>query len=63
MRLSLIEPAMPGLVPGIHVLGSRSKKDVDGRDVQREDALLRWCPTTTKPFLRRYGPIDSQQVA
>jgi hypothetical protein len=22
---------MPGLVPGIHVFGSHSKKDVDGR--------------------------------
>jgi hypothetical protein len=26
------ELVMPGLVPGIHVLQSRSKKDVDGRD-------------------------------
>jgi hypothetical protein len=24
---------MPGLVPGIHVLKSRSKEDVDGRDI------------------------------
>jgi hypothetical protein len=30
---------MPGLVPGIHVLTSTGKKDVDGRDIQREDAL------------------------
>jgi hypothetical protein len=28
---------MPGLVPGIHVLIRSS--DVDGRDIQREDAL------------------------
>jgi hypothetical protein len=24
---------MPGLVPGIHVLGLAEKKDVDGRDI------------------------------
>jgi hypothetical protein len=29
---------MPGLVPGIPVLRQFSK-DVDGRDIQREDAL------------------------
>jgi hypothetical protein len=28
---------MPGLVPGIHVFAE--KKDVDGRDIWREDAL------------------------
>ena len=28
---------MPGLVPGIHVLQSRSKKDVDGRDKPGHD--------------------------
>jgi hypothetical protein len=26
---------MPGLVPGIHVLGATSKEDVDGRDKAR----------------------------
>jgi hypothetical protein len=30
---------MPGLVPGIHVLTFSEKEDVDGRDIQREDAL------------------------
>jgi hypothetical protein len=30
---------MPALVAGIHVLLSQSKKDVDGRDIKREDAL------------------------
>jgi hypothetical protein len=30
---------MPGLVPGIHVFFPSSKKDVDGRDIKREDAL------------------------
>jgi hypothetical protein len=28
---------MPGLVPGIHVLASVSKKDVDGRDKPGHD--------------------------
>jgi hypothetical protein len=28
---------MPGLVPGIHVFGSASKKDVDGRDKPGHD--------------------------
>jgi hypothetical protein len=28
---------MPGLVPGIHVLGAESKKDVDGRDEPGHD--------------------------
>ncbi len=28
---------MPGLVPGIHVLGHGSKKDVDGRDKPGHD--------------------------
>jgi hypothetical protein len=28
---------MPGLVPGIHVLSLRSKKDVDGRDKPGHD--------------------------
>ena len=28
---------MPGLVPGIHVLASRSRKDVDGRDKPDHD--------------------------
>jgi len=30
---------MPGLAPGIHVLLFASNKDVDGRDIWREDAL------------------------
>jgi len=30
---------MPGLAPGIHVLTYGNKKDVDGRDIWREDAL------------------------
>jgi hypothetical protein len=28
---------MPGLVPGIHVLGAITKKDVDGRDKPGHD--------------------------
>jgi hypothetical protein len=28
---------MPGLVPGIHVLGAMAKKDVDGRDKPGHD--------------------------
>jgi hypothetical protein len=31
----LAELVMPGLVPGIHVLTTLSKKDVDGRDEAR----------------------------
>jgi hypothetical protein len=30
---------MAGLVPAIHVLLHKRKKDVDARDIQREDAL------------------------
>jgi hypothetical protein len=30
---------MPGLVPGIHVYQQTRQEDVDGRDIQREDAL------------------------
>ena len=33
------EIVMPGLVPGIHVLGAASKKDVDGRDEPGHDVL------------------------
>jgi hypothetical protein len=53
---------MPGLVPGIHVLESRSKKDVDGRDVQPEDALR----ASARPRCNRSAkirPIDYRQVA
>ena len=33
---------MPGLVPGIHVCPSKSKQDVDGRDIgEQSDAVLR----------------------
>jgi hypothetical protein len=35
---------MPGLVPGIHVLLGRETKDVDGRDVVREDGAARLMP-------------------
>jgi hypothetical protein len=31
------EVVMPGLVPGIHVLKTSSKKDVDGRDKPGHD--------------------------
>ena len=39
---------MPGLVPGIHVLIVPDKKDVDGRDIQREDALRAFAPAMTE---------------
>ena len=40
MRASpFIRFVMPGLVPGIHVFVASGKSDVDGRDIQREDAL------------------------
>jgi hypothetical protein len=31
---------MPGLVPGIHVLASSEKEDVDGRDKPGHDGTL-----------------------
>ncbi len=31
---------MPGLVPGIHVLGAVHKKGVDGRDKPGHDIIL-----------------------
>jgi hypothetical protein len=31
---------MPGLVPGIHVLAMRLRKDVDGRDEPGHDDLV-----------------------
>jgi hypothetical protein len=33
------ELVMPGLDPGIHVLFHGREKGVDGRDIEREDAL------------------------
>jgi hypothetical protein len=30
---------VPGLVPGVHVLGSLGKKDVDGRDKPGHDGF------------------------
>jgi hypothetical protein len=35
---------MPALVAGIHVLLGRETKDVDGRDVVREDGAARLMP-------------------
>jgi hypothetical protein len=35
---------MPGLVPGIHVLGHIRKKDVDGRDKPGHDELCGGVP-------------------
>jgi hypothetical protein len=32
-----VDVVMPGLVPGIHVLDSSRKKDVDGRDQPGHD--------------------------
>jgi phosphoribosylanthranilate isomerase len=38
----MFNSVMPGLVPGIHVCGTTSKQDVDGRDVgEQSDAVLR----------------------
>jgi len=33
----VISLVMPGLVPGIHIFGSTSTKDVDGRDKPGHD--------------------------
>jgi hypothetical protein len=33
----LVSPSCPGLVPGIHVLVAKKKKDVDGRDKPSHD--------------------------
>ncbi len=35
----LCDLVMAGPVPAIHVVAVSSKKDVDARDIQREDAL------------------------
>jgi hypothetical protein len=35
---------MPGLVPGIHVFKTPSKKDVDGRDEPGHDEERKTCP-------------------
>ena len=40
---------MPGLVPGIHVPGNQSKKDVDGRDEPGHDVERK------RGDLRRYS--------
>jgi hypothetical protein len=37
MLAPILNTVMPGLVPGIHVLG-RARKDVDGRDKPGHDA-------------------------
>src|ERR1700737_204678 len=51
---------MAGLVPAIYVLKSRSaKKDVDGRDIQREDALLRGHDDLFQPAVFRNLPMST----
>jgi hypothetical protein len=49
---------MPGLVPGIHVFGNRSKKDVDGRDRPGHDAENRLYSITAC-----YGATDCLRSA
>src|ERR1700682_645288 len=51
---------MAGLVPAIYVLKSRSaRKDVDGRDIQREDALLRGHDDLFQPAVFRNLPMST----
>jgi hypothetical protein len=45
---SLAKLVMPGLVPGINFFDCQIKKDVDGRDIQREDALRAFGPAMTE---------------
>jgi len=47
---------MPGLVPGIHVLLSFGKKDVDGRDKPGHDDKVNRCWTGDSPM--QYAPED-----
>jgi hypothetical protein len=49
---------MPGLVPGIHVLGRYSKKDVDGRDKPGHDDEL-----AQQARVRLAAPIPSPEIA
>src|SRR5258708_23532860 len=56
---------MPGLVPGIHVLGDEQKQDVDGRDKPRHDEfrlpMLRITLWAAPPLISsrkiRHGPL------
>jgi hypothetical protein len=41
---------MPGLVPGIHVLATSKKKDVDGRDEPRHDDRLKLREIVVPPL-------------
>jgi hypothetical protein len=43
---------MAGLVPAIHVLLRRRIKDVNARDIQREDALRAFTPGMTNLLAR-----------
>jgi hypothetical protein len=45
---------VPGLVPGIHVLLLRTRKDVDGRAKPDQDTVIRRCQL---PHLIRLGPL------
>jgi hypothetical protein len=40
---------MPGLVPGIHVLQTHDKEDVDGRDKPGHDAFVSLLRTPPMP--------------
>jgi len=40
---------MPGLVPGIHVLGRSNQKDVDGRDKPGHDGQEIVCQAGNMP--------------
>jgi hypothetical protein len=42
---------MPGLVPGIHVLLSKWKKDVDGRDKPGHDDVDRYHAAGETPIV------------
>jgi hypothetical protein len=40
---------MPGLVPGIHVLGHHNKQGVDGRDKPGHDGIIEEGAALTPP--------------
>jgi hypothetical protein len=48
---------MPGLVPGIHVLRSGSKKDVDGRDKPGHDGKAGAMPDYFAPSITSIAPL------
>jgi len=47
---------MPGLVPGIHVFGTISKKDVDGRDKPGHDGSVSVSSSSLRAKAKQSSP-------